>query len=94
MTDTPTHSSYHWINRRAHPGWAPQPGDSVELRSWGSTTRRGTVEAVMPDQSGFWVAAEGVDERAFVHLEYEDIEIWTPNPPPDLLKTTPEGRTR
>lgn len=54
----------------------PKPGDRIELRCWGRILRRGSVETVMPDKSGFWLAQEGVDMRTFVHWSYGDIEIW------------------
>jgi hypothetical protein len=30
----------------------------------------------MPDESGFWAAADGADGRIFVHLAYDDLEVW------------------
>lgn len=69
--------SHRRVYRRDQTGWLPNPGDIVELRRWGITLRRGTVEAVMPDRSGFWLAARGVDERAFIHHAYDDLEIWS-----------------
>ncbi|WP_311215002.1 MULTISPECIES: hypothetical protein [unclassified Arthrobacter] len=59
-------------------GWTPTEGDYVELRQSGLVTRRGIIESVMFDKSSFWLAAEGVDPRIFVDVEYEDHEIWSP----------------
>jgi hypothetical protein len=60
--------------------WAPRQGDRVEIRRRGVTLRRGAVEAVMPDHSGFWIAADGIEPRSFVHLDYSDIEVWGHRP--------------
>jgi hypothetical protein len=30
----------------------------------------------MPDGRGFWLAAEGACPRLFIHLEYDDLEVW------------------
>lgn len=57
------------------PAWTPEPGDAIELRV-GLTRRQGTVEDVTADGSGFWMAADGVEARLFVHKEYQDVEIW------------------
>ncbi|GAB4097953.1 hypothetical protein GCM10028789_01150 [Sinomonas halotolerans] len=58
----------------------PTRGAAVELRQWGNHLRHGTVEAVLPDGSGFWIAAEGAAPRVFVHRGYEDIEVWINDP--------------
>lgn len=71
-----------WPNRTgSSPEWAPEPGDEIEL-GLGLTRRQGTVEAVTADGSGFWLAADGVETRLFVHREYQDVEVWIPEPPP------------
>lgn len=49
-------------------GWLPTPGQWVEVRQPGCEVRRGVIEAVMKDNSGFWLAADGVEPRVFVHL--------------------------
>ncbi|MEA5456906.1 hypothetical protein SPF06_19460 [Sinomonas sp. JGH33] len=54
----------------------PRTGDSVELRRWGFAARRGVVEDVMPDSSGFWLAADGVEHRMFVSIPDEESQIW------------------
>lgn len=48
--------------------WQPSPGEHVEVRKFGSVTRRGVVELVMYDHSGLWLAADGVEPRVFVTL--------------------------
>jgi hypothetical protein len=64
-------------NLRMKPrGWTPALGDRVEIRRWGRKLRSGTVEAILPDGSGFWLAALGVDHRIFVHHDFADLEIW------------------
>lgn len=54
----------------------PSIGDSVELRRWGFAPRRGVVEDVMPDCSGFWLGADGVEHRMFVSILDEESQIW------------------
>lgn len=69
--------SLRLVHRGAIDGWVPEPGDKVELRRRGVVFRKGTVETVMPNGSGFWVNREGVDERAFVPMGCDDVEIWS-----------------
>lgn len=61
--------------------WKPTSGAKIELRQWGNLLRKGTVEDVMPGGHGFWLAAEGASPRLFVHLDYDDIEVWIDEPP-------------
>ncbi|MCH6472494.1 hypothetical protein [Sinomonas terrae] len=56
--------------------WAPEPGAFVELRSGGAIIRAGRIEAVMPDASGFWLGADGLDTRQYVGLSSDCPEIW------------------
>lgn len=49
--------------------WAPKPGERVEVRRPGRDVRQGVIEAVMKDNSGFWLAADGVEPRMFVLLD-------------------------
>ncbi|WP_105030351.1 hypothetical protein [Arthrobacter ruber] len=56
--------------------WSLEPGDLVELHRQGTKVRLGTVEAVMPDGSGFWIGAFGADERQFVDSSDETLTIW------------------
>ena len=58
--------------------WLPSLGDLVELRHThsGATVRAGRVEILMPDGTGFWLAADGPDERRYVHIDDENLEIW------------------
>lgn len=55
-------------NELTSPRWVPKPSERVEVRRTGSEIRRGAVETVMNDNSGFWLAAEGVEPRLFVLL--------------------------
>lgn len=49
--------------------WKLAPGKYVEVKTSRAGTRRGIIEAVMKDKSGFWLAADGVEPRVFVPLE-------------------------
>lgn len=62
--------------RRVGRGWKPVRGELVELRQWGNPLRCGVVDSVMPDSSGFWIGAHGANQRLFVHLDYDDLEVW------------------
>ena len=55
--------------------WLCQIGDTVEIRIGSEAVRRGVVEAVMPDGSGLWLAANGTDHRAYFHKE-TGLELW------------------
>lgn len=56
--------------------WVPKPGERVEVRTTsGRDVRRGVIEAVMTDNSGFWLAADGVEARAFVLLDDKEQSI-------------------
>jgi hypothetical protein len=63
---------------RSNQNWFPAPGDHVEVRRNGSTLRLGTVEIVMHDDSGFWLAADGVEPRVFVHIDDNEKIILSP----------------
>lgn len=65
-----------WSRRLLYSDPCPGPGDAVELRRWGTVIRRGVVEAVMPDSSGFWLTADGVEHREFVHRQDDETQIW------------------
>ncbi|MGN6161908.1 MAG: hypothetical protein ACTHOG_09440 [Marmoricola sp.] len=54
----------------------PSSGDIVELRQREGLIRVGEVECIMPDSSGFWVAAHGADPRIYVSTTDEHLEIW------------------
>lgn len=53
----------------------PTAGDVVELLLHGRTLRTGAVEAVMPDGTGFWLAADGIDTRLYVHTREDGLEL-------------------
>lgn len=54
---------------------SPEKGELIELRRSGTPFRQGVIESVMPDGSGFWIAAAGVDPRLFIHRDFTDIEV-------------------
>jgi hypothetical protein len=52
----------------------PVGGGIVEIRQNSNTVRERIVEMVMPDGSGFWLAAEGADKRVYVPVsEWEQM---------------------
>jgi hypothetical protein len=55
--------------------WALAPGENIEVRTPRTGTRRGVIETVMKDNSGFWLAAHGVEPRVFVPLEEQGLTI-------------------
>lgn len=65
------------VRVRRSKDWCPQEGETVEVRQWGTKIHAGIVEALMPDGSGFWLAADAVQPRIFVHRDYSDIELWS-----------------
>lgn len=56
--------------------WRRTPGDLVEVRSAERVLRRGAVDGVMPDGTGLWLAADGVEPRTYIHKD-EHLELWT-----------------
>ena len=66
--------------KRNGSSWLPKLGEVVELRRQGKTVRVGRVEQVMPDGSGFWIAAHGPDRRIFIPTDENDSEIWVCQP--------------
>jgi hypothetical protein len=55
--------------------WRCLEGEVVELCRNGALIRTGTVDAVMFDGSGLWLAAKGADPRVYVDKN-DGIEIW------------------
>jgi hypothetical protein len=51
-------------------GWSRLRGQ-IQVHSAGRILRRGKVDDVMPDGSGIWLAAEGVNPRAYLHNDGE-----------------------
>lgn len=72
----------------SHWGWEPTAGQFVEVRRPGHNVRRGVIEAVIRDGSGFWLAADGVEPRAFFILADKELSI---RPAP---ATDPDDRSR
>ncbi len=56
--------------------WLPSIGDLVGLRRNGVRERTGVVEAVMPDHTGFWLAADGPDTRKYIPMDKVNLEEW------------------
>jgi hypothetical protein len=48
------------------PNWHRAVGQLVEIRLRGQVHRTGIVEAVMPDESILWIAADGLNAREMV----------------------------
>ena len=55
--------------------WHRLDGVPVEIRQRGALVRAGTVEAVMPDSSMIWVAADGPYGRE-LFLAADNYEVW------------------
>lgn len=47
--------------------WQSLTGTVVEVKDGALLHRRGLVEDAMADASGFWLAADGVSAREFIH---------------------------
>lgn len=47
--------------------WRRQIGETVVIRGAGRVVRIGTVDDIMPDGSGLWLAADGPIPRAYFH---------------------------
>jgi hypothetical protein len=52
--------------------WPTLHGTAVEIWLHGRLYRRGLVDAVMPDESGLWLAADGSDSREFISISAGD----------------------
>lgn len=48
------------------PDWQRTVGQRVEIWKGGKLVRKGTVEAVMPDDSFLWISTEGASLRQMV----------------------------
>lgn len=55
--------------------WKLAPGEYIEVQAPRIGARRGPIEAVMRDKSGFWMAADGVEPRVFVPLGEKELTI-------------------
>ena len=60
---------------RSGSSWKLAPGEYIEVQASRIGTRRGHIEAVMRDKSGFWLAADGVEPRVFVPLGEKELTI-------------------
>lgn len=58
------------------PDWHRSLGQYVEVRLHGRPVRTGLVEAVMPDCSALWVAADGPDARQML-AKADGYEVFT-----------------
>ena len=55
--------------------WKLAPGEHIEVHLPPAGTRRGVIEVVMHDKSGFWLASNGVEPRVFISLEEKGLSI-------------------
>ncbi|MEV8042115.1 hypothetical protein [Arthrobacter sp. NPDC080082] len=55
--------------------WKHLLGAFVEIRKDGALVRKGLVDAVMPDSSALWIAAEGLSSRGLIDAA-EGYEVW------------------
>jgi hypothetical protein len=58
------------------PDWQRALGQRVEIWKDGKFVRKGTVEAVMPDDSLLWVSAEGTSSRQLL-LRCDGYQVFT-----------------
>ncbi len=58
------------------PDWQRAVGQRVEIWKDGKFVRKGTVEAVMPDDSLLWVSAEGNSSRRML-LRSDGYQVFT-----------------
>ncbi|MDQ0691348.1 hypothetical protein [Arthrobacter sp. W4I7] len=67
------------------PDWQRALGQRVEVWRRGKLVRRGTVEAVMPDDSLLWISAEGNSLRQMISRqdEYQVFTHFLPASPDD-----------
>jgi hypothetical protein len=63
------------------PEWQRAMGQRVEIWKDGRCVRRGTVEAVMPDDSLLWISAEGLSPRQMI-ARYDGYQVFTHFMPP------------
>lgn len=74
--------------------WKRSLGQRVEIRLNGRPVRTGTVEAVMPDDSILWIAAEGADSRKML-ARADGFQVFTryawTHPEPPETEYTPNG---
>jgi hypothetical protein len=63
--------------KQLHPAadWHRLVGLQVELRRPEGDVRSGIVDAVMPDGSGLWLAADGANLRTYIHND-GDLGVW------------------
>jgi hypothetical protein len=64
------------------PDWQRALGQRVEIWKDGTCVRKGTVEAVMPDDSLLWISAEGMSPRQIIG-RYDGYQVFTHFFPPD-----------
>ena len=56
--------------------WQSLTGKVADVMLHGQPYRRGWVDAAMPDGSGFWLAADGVNTREFLEIT-SGYQVWT-----------------
>ena len=55
--------------------WSRTPGEYVEIRAGDTVLLRGIVDTVMPNGTGFWLAADGVQSRSYIDKD-DGLELW------------------
>ncbi|MDQ0618346.1 hypothetical protein [Arthrobacter globiformis] len=63
------------------PDWQRALGQRVEVWRGGKLVRKGTVEAVMPDDSLLWISAEGISPRRMISRQ-DGYQVFTHFLPP------------
>ncbi|MFE4834528.1 hypothetical protein ACFRAU_07580 [Arthrobacter sp. NPDC056691] len=59
--------------------WRRAPGEIVEIHAGGELLRRGEVDEVMPNGTGFWLLADGAHLRTYID-KAEGFELWAAHP--------------
>ena len=63
------------------PDWQRALGQRVEIWNGGKLVRKGTVEAVMPDDTLLWISADGASSRQMV-FRHDGDQVFTHFVPP------------
>jgi hypothetical protein len=64
------------VDLHLQPDWQRAVGQRVEIWKDGKFVRKGTVEAVMPDDSLLWVSSEGASSRR-IFLRSDGYRVFT-----------------
>jgi hypothetical protein len=69
------------VDLQLQPNWQRTLGQRVEIWWGGKLFRKGTVEAVMPDNSLLWISAEGNASRRMIS-RHDGYRVYTHFLPP------------